>query len=184
MQRKHSAAILAALALFTGPLAQALVAATVTKQNPPATPATHDVWSMRLCGHWRSVAQDGGQFHENWQLLPNGFLKGRAWQLNAMGEQTFSEKMYIEWRLSQDANGGIYHAFPQGQDDIRFKLAPDPEPHARRWQAPKHDFPQVIRYRFIDGQLETHITTMDDESMSGGRRWRYNRISDCLKEPA
>src|SRR3989344_2170088 len=102
----------------------------------------------KLTGKWASDENDGIRFFEEWKVADKNIMAGKGFLLEDGIDTTFSENLTIE--LKDDK---IYYvAQVKGENDnkpIKFLLV-ESEPNYLIFENPLHDFPQRIKYFFIN----------------------------------
>lgn len=129
----------------------------------PPQPGVLPEW---LVGTW---CTDGAEKRscEQWTPHSGGTLAGTGYVEKSQG-RTVTERM----RIAIEPGGLAFYGQPEGQAAVRFAAV---EASAGRivFAAPKHDYPQRIRY-WREGELLMAEVSLADGSRP--QRWAYRRV--------
>jgi hypothetical protein len=141
-------------------LALTLSACTINYTIDTDTPDVPLGW---LSGCWQT--DDGVE--ETWVRSKQGDQIFGYSVVSQNGERVFFEQMRVDI-LEGKAR---FHAYPKGVGPTAFEGALD-DPNAIEFINASNDFPQRIRYAFVDGRIEATTALMDN---SNENAWRYER---------
>lgn len=113
----------------------------------------------RLLGEWERFDDGRTKWMEIWEA-PSGRLTGKGIQV--VGQDTLIQE-YLS--ISTSGKKTVYSARVPGQNKgktIRFPLAQSGT-HFFRFENPRHDFPQVMQYTFLNGgEMEVLIANLEN----------------------
>ena len=102
-----------------------------------------------LIGTWKLEGKD---IYETWKVSANNSLEGSSYQVNGMDSVALEQ-----FRFMKDRDGFFYIPdAPGDQGPVNFKVTRYDQ-NSFVAENPQHDFPKVIRYRFIPGGTQDRI---------------------------
>lgn len=102
-----------------------------------------------LIGTWKL---EGKNIYETWKGSANNTLEGSSYRVN--GADTVGRETL---RFIQEADGFVYIPdVPGNQGPVNFKVT-HYDQNGFVAENPQHDFPKLIRYRFIPGSTQDRI---------------------------